>query len=86
MGKLVKDELQKQDGVELKDIDLTTLVDIQDVKINEELSQNDRVADFIKQIKNPYCYRHGDYIVRIKFSDSDVTLADRLKEIIDNMD
>ena len=38
--------------------------------------------DFIRQIGNPYCYRHGKYVVRVSFADTDVSLEDRLEAYI----
>lgn len=72
---------------EMKNIDVTKvdpqdLVDIRDVKINGNLKPEKRKEDFIAQIKNPYCYKYADYVVKVAFEDTDVTLAERLKEII----
>lgn len=67
----------------MKDADLSTvdrdvLVDIRDVKVNTELPKTERALDFIRQIGNPYCYRHGRYVVKVGFSDTDVSLEERL--------
>lgn len=42
-------------NVDVTKIDINTLVDIREVKVNQKLPQPERVADYIKQIKNPYC-------------------------------
>lgn len=72
---------------ELKNVDIITinpdtLVDISDIKINERLSAANRILDYVNQIKNPYCYRCNDYIVKINFVDTSVTLTEKLKELI----
>lgn len=46
----------------------TSLVDIKDVVINTDMPVVDRVQDYIKQIKNPYCYLDHGIKVRICFS------------------
>ena len=38
----------------LKNISLDELVDIRDVKVNMKLSKEERIKDYIRQIKNPY--------------------------------
>lgn len=76
------EHLDELKNVDVTKIDINTLVDIREVKVNQKLPQPERVADYIKQIKNPYCYRHGDFIVKICFSNSKVTLTDRLKEAL----
>lgn len=67
----------------MKDTDLATidrdaLVDIRDVKVNTALPKRERALDFIRQIKNPYCYKHGKYVVKVGFSDTEVSLEERL--------
>ena len=47
------------------------LVDINDVVINPALDKDKRVQSFVQQIKNPLCYRCGNYVVKISFSDND---------------
>ena len=54
------------------------LVDIRDVKVNTSLPKRERAIDFIRQIGNPYCYRHGKYVVKVGFSDTEVSLEERL--------
>lgn len=46
----------------------TSLVDIKDVVINTDMPVVDRVQDYMKQIKNPYCYLDHGIKVRICFS------------------
>ena len=55
--------------INMKNIDLNTvdrdeLVDIRDVKVNTALPKRERALDFIRQIGNPYCYKHGKYVVK----------------------
>ena len=58
------------------------LVDIRSVEINTSLSKEERIKDFLRQIKNPYVFKHGKYIVKIEFSDTDVSLEQRLADYI----
>ena len=62
----------------LATIDRDELVDIRDVKVNTSLPKRERAIDFIRQIGNPYCYRHGKYVVKVGFSDTEVPLQERL--------
>lgn len=61
-------------------VDRTTLIDIRDVSVNEELSKEERIIDFIKQIKNPYLCKCGNIVVQSVFTDNDVTLTERLQQ------
>ena len=71
-------------NLDVTKVDREDLVDIQEVTVNKNLKQSQRLVDFVRQIKNPYCYRHGEYIVKIGFEDTEVTLTERLKELILN--
>ena len=58
------EELQEMAAVDIRTVDRNTLVELDDVEIHEELPQAERIADYIKQIKNPYCYKsHGKMLV-----------------------
>ncbi len=75
--------MQESDFIEMKNIDLNTvdrdaLVDIRDVKVDTALPKRERAIDFIRQIGNPYCYKHGKYVVKVGFADSDISLEERL--------
>ena len=74
---------------EMKNVDVRTvkreeLTDIREVEVNKRKSREGQVKDYLRQIKNPYCYRYGEYVVKIGFEDTTVTLTDRLQELILN--
>ena len=55
---------------EKETIDRKELVDISTVKINTELPVKERIKDYIRQIKNPYCYLSRGTVVKIHFTGS----------------
>lgn len=63
-------------------IEAKKLVDIHDVTVHADLPKQARILDFIRQIGNPYCYRHGKYTVRVSFADTGVTLEERLSTYV----
>ena len=72
------EQLEAMKNVDIRTVDPATLRDIQDVEVNTDLPKQERILDFIRQIGNPYCYRHGKYVVKVSFTETDVTLEDRL--------
>lgn len=50
------------------------LVDIRDVVIRKDLPKEERMADFLRQIKNPYCFRYQDMVVQLSFSEMEKTM------------
>ena len=75
-------QINEMRNLDVTKVDREDLVDIREVTVNKNLKQSQRLVDFVQQIKNPYCYRHGEYIVKIGFEDTEVTLTERLKELI----
>ena len=73
------DEMRK---VDIRTVDPATLHDRRDVRIDSRQPREKRIASYLKQIGNPYCYRHGKYVVRVSFADTDISLEDRLEAYI----
>ena len=73
-----REQIEAMQNVDIRTVDPDTLRDIRDVEVNTALPKKDRILDFIRQIGNPYCYRHGKYVVKVSFIDTDVTLEDRM--------
>jgi len=67
--------------VDIRKVDLAALVDIRDVQTKRELSKDERIRDFIRQIRNPYCFRVGKVAVKVSFAENGATLEDRLESL-----
>lgn len=72
---------------ELQAVDIRTVrpedvVDIQQIKIEEGLSQPDKRREFIRQVKNPYCFRVGKVIVKASYDGNGVSLNERFEEFV----
>ena len=61
-------------------IDKESLVDIRTVKIDMNLPKEQRIENYLQQIKNPYLFKCGDVVVQSIFADTEITLNDRLKQ------
>ena len=59
-----------------------TLVDIRDVTVDRELSRDERIAEFVQQIKNPYHFKCGRFTVQASFSAEGATLEECIKGIL----
>src|SRR5699024_411121 len=58
------------------------LVDIREVAVDKDLPKEERIAAFLHQIKNPYRFRCGDFVVNAAFSSNGVTLEECLQGIL----
>ncbi|NLO85712.1 MAG: hypothetical protein GX096_09835 [Clostridiales bacterium] len=52
------------------------LVDIRDVCVDKDLPKQDRVAEFVRQIKDPYHFRCGKFVVTARFAEDGPTLEE----------
>ena len=66
--RVTSEELKEMSEVDIRTVDRSTLVDAETVKINTELPIEERIADYIAQIKNPYCYLYKGMAIKISFS------------------
>ena len=69
-------ELEKMKNVDPRTVERSTLVQRKDVKVRSRGTKQERVMDYIRQIKNPYCYLEGKTVVKISFADTDRTIED----------
>ncbi len=61
------------------------LVDIETIKVDPALSKEERIKSYIQQIKNPYWCKCKDIIIESVFSDTEVTISQRMKQYIELM-
>ena len=57
---------------DINNIDLDEIDNIDDITINEELSSEDRIKQFLIDFKNPYCYKIDEFIVKLSFSENNI--------------
>ena len=62
------EQLQEMAQTDIRTVDPKELVDIESVTIRTDLPDKERVADYLRQIKNPYCYLYKGMVVKVSFS------------------
>lgn len=62
----------------IKSVDPSGLKDIRDVVIDTSKPCQERIKDYINQMGNPYCYLDNGTIVEIGYSNTEVSLSERL--------
>ncbi|MCD7750470.1 MAG: hypothetical protein LUI10_01800 [Lachnospiraceae bacterium] len=72
-------KLKEKAAVDPVTVDRESLVDVADVTIRTDLDTRERIMDYIRQIKNPYCYLSNGMVVKISFAGKK-PLQDCLKE------
>jgi len=62
--------------------DKSELVDIRDVSVDPTLPREERIAEFVRQIKNPYLFRCGAFTIHAKYAKDGPSLEDCLKQAL----
>ena len=75
--------LADMQSINIQDIDPDTLVDIKNVQINMDLPKIDRMKDVVKQMNgNPYFFKSGKLTVKVSFSDTHITIDERMENYL----
>lgn len=72
-------DFEAMQSVDIRTVDPAGLIDIKNTKADPDKPLSERMADFIRQIRNPYCFRCGDTIVKVSYSDTEVTMEERME-------
>lgn len=57
------------------------LIDLKDIKIDDDKPITERMRDYLDQIKDPYLFRVGDIVVRVKFAGEE-SLQTKIEEMM----
>ncbi len=68
---LTRAEEEALKKVDVRTVDLEDLVDIREIEIDKALPEEQRIAQFVRQIKNPYCFKMGKIAVSVEFAASE---------------
>ena len=72
--------IEEMKNVDVRTVDRDRLVDIDEIEIDDSLPPKERAAEFLRQIKNPYCVRVGMVVVKNVYSDDGVSLKERFEQ------
>ncbi len=72
--------VEEMKNVDIRTVDPETLVDVTKIQIDDSLPKEERLKEFLRQVKNPYCFRLGNVIVKNTYSGDGVTLKERFEQ------
>ena len=78
-------EIEEWKNIDVKEVNIDSLVDIRDIKIDMDLPKEKRMEEFVRQIKNPYCFRVGKIAVKVDFSEEGATFEERMEEYLESL-
>ena len=69
-------------SIDPRTVDRSTLMQRSSVRLDPSAPREERLRDFIQQIKNPYCYLDGKTVVKISFTNTATTIEDCLENCL----
>lgn len=80
--KSIDTDLEQLKAVDVRTVDKECLVDLNTVRINQDVPVQERIVDFVKQIQNPYCFRIGDVAIKVVYQESGPTFQQNLEDAL----
>lgn len=82
---LLEKKLNQCKNIKLEDVDIDTVDDLEDIKINRKKSSNERIIDFINNCTNPYIFKVNGRLVKLEFSNNEDTAENCLTKVIKSL-
>ena len=76
--------MQEIDIMKNMDISQTNpeLIELTEIQIDESLPKQERILDFIKKIKNPYCFKCNGVMIKLEFSNEGLSFEDGMVQYL----
>ena len=82
---MTADEYRRLLETDFSDVKLEEMKDIRDIRIDRSLPKEKRVAQYIRQVGNPYLVRVGDVKVKVRFANNGVSFEEAFENMLLNM-
>ena len=69
-------DFESMRNVDIRTVDPSTLMDIRKVNINPNQPFEEKAIAYINQIRNAYCFKCGDVVVKISHAQTTTSLDD----------
>ena len=64
--KVTAAQLESMRRIDIAAVDKDTLVDVSGMTFDNTLPKEQRAANMLAVMKNPYCFRHGDMVIKLE--------------------
>ena len=83
--KELEEKINRCKNMKLEDINPDDVNEISSIKIDRRKPSNERILDFLTQVKNPYVFKVNGKLVRMSFSENGPTADDCLTRVLENL-
>ena len=79
---MTAEEYRKYLETDFDDVDVNELKDIRKVRIDRSQTKEKRIAQYLKQVGNPYMVRVGNVKVKIRFANNGVSFEEAFEDLL----
>lgn len=79
---MTAEDLESMKKVDLRSVDRNSLVDLQKISIDHSLPIEQRVKNFVTKVKNPYCFKVGDVVVKVAFNHDGNSFEEQFEKML----
>ena len=83
--KELEEKINRCKDIKLEDINPDEVDDINSIKIDRRKASDERILDFLTQVKNPYVFKVNGKLIRMTFSENGPTADDCLTRVLENL-
>lgn len=78
----MKKVIENMKQISIKKCDKEQLTDILNIEIDETKSKQERMMDYLRQVKNPHYFRVGDVAVHLVFNEGGRSFQQCMEELV----
>ena len=83
--KELEEKINRCKDIKLEDINPDEVDDINSIKIDRRKASDERILDFLTQVKNPYVFKVNGKLIRMTFSENGPTADDCHTRVLENL-
>ena len=69
-------------SVDIKNVDKGSLIDLDEVQIDDTRPVSERILSFLQQVQNPYCFRIGDVAVKVNYKPDGPSFQQNFEDLL----
>ena len=70
---------------DFSDVNIEDLTDVRKIKIDKNLPQEKRQAQYLKQVGNPYLLRRGSMMIKVRFANNGLSMEQAFENLLLNV-
>ena len=82
---MTEEEYRALLDTDFNDVNIEDLTDVRKIKIDKNLPQEKRQAQYLKQVGNPYLLRRGSMMIKVSFANNGLSMEQAFENLLLNV-